>query len=153
MWNYGEIQWVWGLCGACSKAQMKGCVSCLCFFCPKEVKHFFHPSRLFVIWGNQSEGAGWAITFQRSCWGSIKVGYVGTHRTLIPMVWDGAKHGAVGASRASPSRGRVLCLQDVANSLFFLRNAWQCLGFLSLDSAPWFPCSLWQQRWRKDTAE
>lgn len=74
----------------------------------------------------------------------------GSHRALTPMVLTGAKHGAVGASRASPRRSTVLCLQNVANFLYswgMLKHVWV---FFPLDSALWFPCSLWQQYWRKD---
>ena len=67
------------------------------------------------------------------------------------MVTTVAKHRAAGASRASPSRGRGLCLQ-MLQTLFIPVNPWGMhvhVFFFFLGRALWFPCSPRQQCWRK----
>lgn len=89
MCNYGKAQRVLGLCAATQRHKWKDVfLACASSFCPKKVKLFFPTlSRLLIIWENQPEGAGWRIIFQRSCWGSIKVGYLGVTELWHPWCW------------------------------------------------------------------
>lgn len=38
----------------------------------------------------------------------------------------------------------------MSQTFFIPEECTTVFGFLSLDCAPWLPCSLWQQSWRKD---
>lgn len=73
--------------------------------------------------------------------------YLGTCIALIPMVLTGAKHGAV-AGEAELSASKMLETSFIPDECMNVFGFF--LFFFSLDSAPWFPFSLWQQRWRKD---
>lgn len=157
MCNYGKIQWVLGLCGAYSKAQMKGCVSCLSLilacalsFCPKEVKHFLPPHLGCLSYGRISQrqlaeessfrGAAEAV----SRWGICEP-------TELWYPWCCLLSNMEMLMLRGLLPGETeLFAHKMLQTSFFLRNAWMWLGFFSLDHAHWFPCSLWQQSWRKD---